>query len=62
MVKVGVPVPKTVILPSYEMPTDTKGESFSNLAYPLDWENIFNYVGFPGLHETLCRWWMEECV
>jgi hypothetical protein len=29
------------------MPTDTKGESFSNLAYPLDWENIFNYVGFP---------------
>lgn len=47
MVKVGVPVPKTVILPSYEMPTDTKGESFSNLAYPLDWEHIFQYVGFP---------------
>ena len=47
MVKVGVPVPKTVILPSYEMPTDTKGESFSNLAYPLDWESIFGYVGFP---------------
>ena len=22
-------------------------ESFSNLAYPLDWESIFNYVGFP---------------
>lgn len=47
MVQAGVPVPKTVILPSYEMPTDTKGESFSNLAYPLDWEGIFNYVGFP---------------
>jgi glutathione synthase/RimK-type ligase-like ATP-grasp enzyme len=47
MVREGVPVPKTVILPSYEMPTDTKGESFSNLAYPLDWESIFNYVGFP---------------
>ncbi len=47
MIKVGVPVPKTVILPSYEMPTDTKAESFSNLAYPLDWESIFGYVGFP---------------
>jgi hypothetical protein len=42
-----VPVPKTVILPSYELPSDTSGESFSNLAYPLDWDSIFNYVGFP---------------
>lgn len=47
MTKIGVPVPKTVLLPSYELPTDTKNESFSNLAYPLDWEGIFNYVGFP---------------
>lgn len=47
MTKVDVPIPKTVILPSYEMPTDTKAESFANLAYPLDWEGIFNYVGFP---------------
>lgn len=46
-VKIGVPVPKTVILPSRELPTDTSDESFSNLAYPLDWEGIFNYVGFP---------------
>src|SRR3954464_6562588 len=45
MTKVGVPVPKTVILPSYEMPTDTKAESFANLAYPLDWDGIFDYVG-----------------
>ncbi len=47
MTQVGVPVPKTVILPSFELPTDTTNESFSNLAYPLDWEGIFNYVGFP---------------
>ncbi|MFN4284628.1 MAG: RimK family alpha-L-glutamate ligase [Lacibacter sp.] len=45
--KIDVPVPKTVILPSYERPADTSDESFSNLAYPLDWEGIFNYVGFP---------------
>jgi glutathione synthase/RimK-type ligase-like ATP-grasp enzyme len=46
-VKIGVPVPKTVILPSYELPVDTTDQSFSNLAYPMDWEAIFNYVGFP---------------
>ncbi|MBC7829566.1 MAG: hypothetical protein H7122_17610 [Chitinophagaceae bacterium] len=46
-VKIGVPVPKTVILPSRDLPPDTSEDSFSNLAYPLDWEGIFNYVGFP---------------
>ncbi|MFT3677381.1 MAG: hypothetical protein QM781_15900 [Chitinophagaceae bacterium] len=47
MTKVGVPVPKTAILPSRDLPDDTSDESFSNLAFPLDWESIFNYVGFP---------------
>ena len=45
--KIGVPVPKTVILPSRELPSDTSDQSFSNLAFPLDWETIFHYVGFP---------------
>ncbi len=45
--KIGVPVPKTVILPSKDLPADTTDESFSNLAYPLDWEGIFKYIGFP---------------
>ncbi len=45
--KIGVPVPKTVILPSRDHPVDTSEQSFSNLAYPLDWEGIFSYVGFP---------------
>src|SRR3954466_7999652 len=39
--KIDVPVPKTVILPSKDHPDDTSENSFSNLAYPLDWENIF---------------------
>src|SRR6187549_805662 len=47
MTKVGVPVPKTAIIPSRDLPDDTSNESFSNLAYPLDWEGIFNYIGFP---------------
>lgn len=45
--KIDVPVPKTVILPSRDLPLDTSNESFSNLAFPLDWAGIFNYVGFP---------------
>ncbi|MBS1760409.1 MAG: hypothetical protein JST23_09825 [Bacteroidetes bacterium] len=47
MTKIGVPVPKTAIIPSRDLPDDTSNESFNNLAYPLDWENIFKYVGFP---------------
>jgi len=45
--KIDVPVPKTVILPSKELPPDTSAESFANLNYPMDWEGIFNYIGFP---------------
>jgi hypothetical protein len=45
--KIGVAVPKTVLLPSKEHPPDTSGKSFRNLAYPLDWDGIFDYIGFP---------------
>lgn len=45
--KIDVPVPNTVILPSRDLPADTSDQSFSNLAFPLDWESIFKYVGFP---------------
>jgi hypothetical protein len=45
--RLGVPVPKTVLLPSKEHPDDTSPASFSNLAYPLDWNGIFDYVGWP---------------
>lgn len=46
-VKLGVPVPKTVLLPSKDHPDSTTDRSFRNLAFPLDWDAIFNYVGFP---------------
>src|ERR1700733_12402399 len=45
--KIGGPVPKTVLLPSRELPTDTSDQSFMNLADPLDGDTIFHYVGFP---------------
>lgn len=46
-VKIGVPVPKTVILPSKERPPDTQETSFRNLAFPLDWQGMFEYIGWP---------------
>lgn len=45
--KIGVPVPKTVLLPSNQHPADTNENSFRNLKMPLDWEGIFKYLGFP---------------
>lgn len=45
--KIGVPVPKTVLLPSKQRPENTSETSFRNLAFPMAWEEIFQYVGFP---------------
>ena len=46
--QIGVPVPKTVLLPSKDLPTDTTDASFSNLKYPLDWDKMIDYLGgFP---------------
>ena len=47
MTQLGIPVPKTVLLPSNERPDDTSQKSFRNLAFPLDWDYIFEYIGFP---------------
>jgi glutathione synthase/RimK-type ligase-like ATP-grasp enzyme len=46
-VKLGVPVPNTVLLPSYQKPADTSETSFRNLKAPLDWEYMFQKIGFP---------------
>ena len=45
--KLGVAVPKTVLLPHKEHPPGTSDRSMRNLTYPLDWDGIFRYVGFP---------------
>jgi hypothetical protein len=47
MTKLGVSVPKTVLLPSNQHPDDTDENSFRNLNYPMNWDAIFSYIGFP---------------
>ncbi len=46
--KIGMPVPRTILLPSKQMPPDTTAQSFRNMKYPLDWEKMIEYLGgFP---------------
>lgn len=45
-VQLGVPVPKTILLPSKDRPDDTTQNSFRNLKH-MDWEGIFKHIGFP---------------
>jgi glutathione synthase/RimK-type ligase-like ATP-grasp enzyme len=45
--KLGVAVPPTVLLPHKNHPPGTTSQSMRNLEYPLDWDGIFRYVGFP---------------
>lgn len=45
-VQLGVPVPKTILLPSKERPDDTNHNSFRNLKH-MNWEGIFQHIGFP---------------
>jgi glutathione synthase/RimK-type ligase-like ATP-grasp enzyme len=45
--RLGVAVPRTVILPHKHHPPGTSDQSMRNLAYPLDWPEVFHYIGFP---------------
>jgi glutathione synthase/RimK-type ligase-like ATP-grasp enzyme len=45
--KVGVPVPKTFILPSSHRPEGTTETSFRNMKFPFAWEEMFETIGFP---------------
>jgi glutathione synthase/RimK-type ligase-like ATP-grasp enzyme len=43
----GVAVPRTALLPHKQHPAGTESESFTNLSFPLPWEQIFGHLGFP---------------
>jgi len=46
-IKLGVAVPKTVVLPQKSYVEGVTSESLRNLEYPLDWKLLTDYVGFP---------------
>jgi hypothetical protein len=45
--KLGVAVPRTVLLPHKYFPPNISSSSLRNLQFPLDWDAIFDYVKFP---------------
>src|SRR5437899_1165464 len=49
--RLGVAVPKTVVLPqkSYPAGVDLTAESLRNLGYPIDWDALLDYVGRPAI-------------
>jgi len=46
--KLGVAVPRTVILPHKQLPEGTTDRSMRNLQFPLDWDAVFDYIGEHG--------------
>ena len=49
--KLGVTVPRTVLLPQkgYPRDVDITAESLRNLDYPLDWDAMLDHVGLPAI-------------
>jgi hypothetical protein len=45
--KLGVAVPRTVLLPQKDYMKGIVSESLRNLEFPLDWQGVVDYVGFP---------------
>ncbi len=46
-VKLGVAIPRTVLLPQKDYIEGITSDSLRNLEFPLDWQGIADYVGFP---------------
>jgi hypothetical protein len=51
MHKLGIAIPRTVLLPQKGYPSDVDltPESLRNLAYPIDWDALLDYVGRPAI-------------
>ena len=51
MAKLGVAIPRTVLLPQkgYPQDVDLAPESLHNLQYPIDWDALLDYVGRPAI-------------
>ncbi|MEE9393226.1 MAG: hypothetical protein V3W41_12045 [Planctomycetota bacterium] len=47
--KLGIAVPKTVALPQHTPMEGIEPESLRNLKYPLDWDGLTNWIGWPAI-------------
>jgi hypothetical protein len=51
MHKLGLAIPRTVLLPQkgYPADVDLTSESLRNLVFPIDWDGLLDYVGRPAI-------------
>ena len=47
--KLGVAIPRTVLLPQKDYIEGITSDSLRNLEFPLDWEGVIDYVGLPAI-------------
>lgn len=50
--KMGVAVPKTVVLPNKDYIPGVVTDSLRNLEHPIDWQGILDYTGLPAVLKT----------
>lgn len=56
----GIAVPNTVIIPQKTHPPGTTVQSLRNLMFPLNWDELFEYVQFPAYLKPIGRGaWMS---
>lgn len=48
-IKLGVAIPRTILLPQKDYIPGVSSESLRNLEFPLDWQGIVDYVGLPAI-------------
>ena len=51
--KFGFRTPKTVALPNKDVERDVVADTFRNLKYPLEWQEIIDYVGVPAIMKDI---------
>jgi glutathione synthase/RimK-type ligase-like ATP-grasp enzyme len=51
--KLGVAIPRTVLLPQKSYVSTITNNSLRNLEYPLNWQEIIDYVGLPAIMKPI---------
>lgn len=51
--KLGLKIPRTVVLPNKEVTCEASPDTFRNLKYPMNWEQIIEYVGVPAIYKDI---------
>ncbi len=50
--QLGLPTPRTLVLPNKHIGKDAVAADFRNLKYPMDWQGIIDYVGIPAIFKN----------